>query len=86
MISEANDIQSAFYPQVALSVSTGLLSAVNSPQSSFSLKFSVFVRSIKDLNMNLIKIETCEAGSQTQLPFLLLAASQERSDRSDKIS
>ena len=36
--------------------------------------------------MNLIKIKACEAGSQTQLPFLLLAAAQERSDQSDKIS
>ena len=50
------------------------------------MQFSVFVRSIKDLNMNLIKIEECKAGSQTQLPFLLLAASQQRFDRSNKIS
>ena len=46
----------------------------------------MFVRLIEDLNLNLIKIEACEAGSRTQLPFLLLAASQQRSDRSNKIS
>ena len=67
-------------------VFTGLLSAVYSLQSSFSSQFSVVVRSIIDLNLNLMKIRTCEAGSQTQLLFLLLAASQQSSDRSDKSS
>ena len=42
---------------------------------------------IKDLNLNLIKIEACEAGSRTELSFLLLAASQQRArDRSNEIS
>ena len=73
-----NDIQSAFYHKSALSVSTGLLSAVYS--------LYVFDCSIKDQNLNPINIEACVAGSRTQLPFALLAASQQSSDRSDKIS
>ena len=67
-------MQSGFHFQGALLVSTGLLSAVYSLQSLFSMQFSVFVRLIKDLN--LIKIRACKAGSQTQLPLLLLPASQ----------
>lgn len=81
-------MQSAFYPHSALLFPTGLLSVVYSPQSSFSMQFSVFVRSIKDLNLNLIKIRACVVGSRTQLTFLLLAASwsQLTSDHSDKTS
>ena len=50
------------------------------------MQYSMFVRSKKDLNLNLIKTTACEGGSRTQLKFFLLAASQESSDRSDKIS
>ena len=79
-------MQSAFYPQAALF--SFHRSAVCSLQLRVSVFYaiSVFVRSIKELNLNLIKIEACEAGSRTQLSFLLLAASQQRSDRSNEIS
>ena len=56
------------------------MSAVYSQESSVSIQISVFVRSIKDLNLNVIKIKACEAGSPTQLSFLLLGASQQRSN------
>ena len=63
-------------------------SAVCSLQAAVfvSMKFSVLVRSIKDLNLNMIKITACVVGSRTQLTFLPLAASQQSSDHSDKIS
>ena len=58
--------------------------SLRSLQSLFSTQLSVFVRSIKDLNPNLLKIRACEAGSQTQPLFL--PGSEPSFDRSDKIS